>query len=261
MNFIKSAFAGAITIVALFASGCSNKNAAVLTEQCQLLNEQLTTLVSENPDLIAEAKAEYTTDKFAVDVKITDSLIVISQISDPLFEYFTACEVKEHLTKNLEATVNALTAEKLPITVTVSDVYGESHTYSITPADLRRMIKAPLSQFRHAEAREGLFEALATAGEQFRPEKGNVKSITTSFKGGFFSYNLEFANSSSYKDLTTANLKFRALKVLQHRYANLGTLRPVLFKMYKSLGVEGFHLVYTDGNKSTLKTTVLLSNI
>lgn len=261
MNIIRSATIAVITAITVLAAGCSNKNVPVLTEQCEILNNELSSLAAENPKLIASAKAEYTTDRFAVDVTLADSLIIIAQISDPLFEYFTACEVKNHLDKNLEAAVNALTDEDLPVSVSLTDVYGETRSYEITPATLRRMVKVPLSQFNYTEAREGLFAALAGAEELFRPAEKNVKSISTSFKGGFFAYNVEFTNASAYKGLTTANLKARGLEVLKKRYANLGTMRPVLFEMYKSLGIDGFHLVYTDGDKSVLKTTIVLSNL
>lgn len=261
MNIIKSAFIAAIAGAAVLTAGCSNKNVSVLTEQCEILDNELTSLVSENPGLIASAKAEYTTDRFAVDVVLADSLIIIAQVSDPLFEYFTACEVKNHLNNNLQAAVNALTAEDFPVSVSLTDVYGETRSYDIAPATLRRMVKVPLTQFNYTEAREGLFAALAGAEELFRPEEKNVKSISTSFKGGFFAYNIEFTNASAYKGLTTANLKARALNVLKKRYANLGTMRPILFEMYKSLGIDGFHLVYTDGDKSVLKTTIVLSSL
>lgn len=261
MNTIKSALIAAVACASLFAAGCGNKNEPILTEQCKILNAELSELAGENPNLIASAKAEYTTDKFAVDVTFADSLIIIAQISDPLFEYFTACEVKNHLNKNLEAAVNALSSEDLPVTVTLTDVYGESRSYEIKPAALRRMVTVPLTQFNFTEAREGLFAALAGAEELFRPQEKQVKSITTSFKGGFFAYNIEFANASAFRGLTSANIKARALKVLEKRYANLGTLKPILFEMYKSLGIDGFHLVYTDGDKTTLKTTIVLSNL
>lgn len=261
MNFVKTALATTIAVVAIFGAGCGNKNVPVLTEQCQLLNDKLTALVGENPNFLAEAKAEYTIDKFEIDVKIVDSLIVISQITNPLFDYFTACEVKDNLNKNLEATVNALTAEKLPITVNITDAFGDSRTYEITPANLRKMITSPLTMFNSSEVREDLFAAMDAVKELYRPEKGNVKSITTSFKGGFFSYNVEFTKASEYKGLVQGNLKSRALNVIEKRYANLGTFRPVLFKMYKSMGIDGFHLVYTDGDKSILKSTVSLSKL
>lgn len=261
MNVIKSALAGAIAVVALFAAGCSNKNVPVLTEQCKLLNDKLTTLVSENPKFLAEAKAEYTTDRFAVDVKIIDSLIAISKVPESLFEYFTACEVKENLTKNLETTVNALSAEKLPVTVTITDVYGDSHTYELTPAALRKMVTSPLSMFNSAAVRDDLFASFGSVAELFRPEKGNVTSISTSFKGGFYDYTVEFKNKYEFQTVSIPALRERALKVLTPRYANLGTLKPVLFKMYKSLGVEGFHLIYTDGDKATVKTLIKLSDL
>ncbi len=261
MNILKSALLTAIAGSAILMTGCSNKNVPVLNEQCEILNNTLTELASENPKMIASAKAEYTTEKFTVDVTLADSLIIIAQVTDPLFEYFTACEVKNHLDKNLESTVNALTAEELPMTVNLTDVYNETRTFEITPAAFRKMIKTPLSQFNYTDARDGLLAALAAAEELFRPAEGKVKSISTSFKGGFFDYTIEFDNASAYKGLTTANLKARALAVLTKRYANLGTFRPVLFEMYKALGIEGFHLIYTDGGKSTLKTTILLKNI
>ena len=261
MNFIKSALTGTLAAVALLMAGCGNKNVPVLTEQCRLLNDNLTALVSENPKLLAEAKAEYTTDKFEVYVKLVDSLIVISQVTEPLFEYFTLFEVKAHLDKNLEATVNALSAEKLPITVNITDVYGDSHTYELTPANLRKMATAPLTSFNTSVVRDDLFAAMASVKDLYMPEKGNVKSITTSFKGGFFDYNVEFAKASDYKGVSQARLRTIVLDVIEKRYANLGTLRPVLFKMYKTLGIDGFHLVYTDGDKSTVKASVSLAKL
>lgn len=261
MNFLRLAIAPAIFAASMAFTACGDKTTPIIIEQSERINADLQTLVQDNPKLLAEATAAFAEDKIAIDVKIADSLFMVAQISEPLFDYFTACEVKNHMDKNLEITVNALTDKDMPIVVSLTDVYGDSHSYELTPATLRRMVKSPLTQFNYNEAREGLFAALAASEAQFMPAKG-AKSVSTSFKGGFFAYNVEFEKASSYKDVTTANLKARALKVLEARYANLGTLRPVLFGMYKSLGIDGFHLVYSAGEKApTLKTTITLSHL
>jgi len=261
MNLIKNTLAFIIASAAILAS-CSDKNAQILAEQAQIINEKVSSIAKENPQLISKADAAYAEDKITVNVTIADSLFITAQISEPLFDYFTACEVKEHLDKNLEATINAMTGKDIPMIVTLTDVYGESRSYELTAAKFRRMVKSPLSQLNYTEAREGLFAAFAASEELFRPTGNDIKSISTSFKGGFYAYNVEFAKASDYRSLTTANLKARALKVLQKRYEKLGTMRPVFMNMYKSLGIDGFHLVYTAGEKShTLKATVLLSNL
>ena len=215
------------------------------------------------PVRYAEAKAAFADNRMTVDVKLADSLFMVAQITEPLFNYFTACEIKNHLDKNLEVTVNALSEKDAPIAVNLTDVYGDSKTYELSPALIRRMVKSPLAQLDFNEAKTALFAAFEASEEQFRPEtEGPVTGFSTSFKGGFYAYDVEFANPRSYKELTTANLKARALKVLEKRYANLGTLRPVLFGMYKTLGIDGFHLVYSAGEgKPSLKTTVTLSNL
>ncbi len=262
MNLLKSTISAVLFISTLSLAGCSDKNTQVLTEQSARLDEELQTLAQENPKVIAKANASYADDKFTVDVTLADSIFMIPQITEPLFEYFTACEVKSHIDKNLEATVNAMSAKKQALTVNLTDVYGDSRSYEISPATMRRMVSSPLTQFNYTDAREALFFALEANQELFRPEGAKIKSITTSFKGGFYAYTIEFENASAYNSLITANLKDRALKVLQPHYANLGSFKPVLFGMYKSLGLEGFHLVYTAGDNSrTLKTTVLLSNL
>lgn len=262
MNILKSTIFAATMLSTMLLGSCTDKNVQVLTEQSERLNNELQTLVSENPNVLASATATYADDAFTVDVKLADSLFMTPQISEPLFEYFTACEVKNHLDKNLEATVNAMSAKKQAMTVNLTDVYGDSHTYQITPAVLRRMVSSPLTQFNYTDARNALFSAFEANEAIFIPEGAKVKGVSTSFKGGFYNYTVEFENASAYKGLTTANLKARALKVLKPRYDGLDSFRPVLFGMYKSLGVEGFHLIYTAGEKSpTLKTTVLLSDL
>lgn len=262
MNIIRNIAAPAIFAVAMAFPSCADKTTPILIEQGERLNTELQELAAENPQLIAEAKAEFANDKLSVDVKLADSLFMVPQISVPLFNYFTACEIKNHLDKNLEVTVNALSEKDFPLVVTLTDVYGDSHSYEFTPATLRRMVKSPLTQLDYTEAREGLFAAFAASEAQFEPTEGHVKGYSTSFKGGFYAYNVEFENSRFYKGLTTANIKARALKVLEKRYSKLGTLRPVLFGMYKSLGLDGFHIVYSAGEGSpTLKSTVTLANI
>lgn len=263
MNILRSAIAPAILTAAMAFTACGDKTTPVLIEQAERLNTELQTMAQENPAVIAEAKAAYGESGMTVDVKLADSLFMVAQISEPLFNYFTACEIKNHLDKNLEVTVNALSEKEAPILVSLTDVYGDSKTYELSPALIRRMVKSPLAQLNFTEARDGLFAALEAAEEQFRPAvEGPVTGFSTSFKGGFYAYDVEFANPRAYRDLTTANLKARALKVFEKRYANLGSFRPVLFGMYKSLGIDGFHLVYSAGEgKPSLKTTVTLSNI
>ena len=262
MNFLRLAIAPAVFAASLAFTACGDKTTPVIIEQSERINSELQTLVEENPQLLSEAKSSFAEDKIAIDVKIADSLFIVSQISEPLFNYFTACEIKNHMDKNLEITVNALSEKDMPIVVSLTDVYGDSHSYELTPAILRRMVKSPLTQLDYNEAREGLFAALAASEAQFIPANAKVKTVSTSFKGGFFAYNVEFENANAYKELTTANLKARALQVLEPRYTKLGTLRPVLFGMYKTLGLDGFHLVYSAGEKSpSLKTTVTLSHL
>lgn len=262
MNIIKMALFPAVLSAAMAFTSCADKTTPVLVEQGERLNTELQTLVSENPQLLAEAKAAFTDDRLSVEVKIADSLFMVPQISEPLFTFFTACEIKNHLDKNLEVTVNALSQKDYPLSITLTDVYGDSHTYDFTPAALRRMVKSPLTQLGYTEARDGLFAAMAASEAQFAPDEGHVKGYSTSFKGGFYAYNVEFEKAAFYKGLTTANLKARALKVLEKRYAKLGTLRPVFFEMFKALGIDGFHLVYSAAEgEPSLKTTVTLSNL
>lgn len=263
MNFLRFAIAPAVFAAAMAFTACADKTTPVIIEQAERINTELQTLCEENPAVLAEAKAAFAEDKIAIDVRLADSLFMVPQISEYLFDYFTACEIKSHMDKNLEVTVNALSEKNMPITVTLTDVYGDSHTYELSAATLRRMVKSPLTQLNYNEAREGLFAALAASEAQFLPLAGkDAKSVSTSFKGGFFAYNVEFSNARAYRDVSTANLKSRALKVLEARYAKLGTFRPVLLSMYKSLGIDGFHLVYSAGeNAPTLKTTVTLANL
>lgn len=261
MNSFRLTLASTVLATTMTFTACGDKTTPVIIEQSERLNSELQTLVQENPKVLAEATSKFADDKIAIEVKLADSLFMVPQISEPLFNFFTACEIKSHLDKNLEITVNALTEKDYPIVVSLTDVYGDSHSYELTPATLRRMIKSPLTQLDYNEAREGLFAAFAASEAQFMPGTG-AKSVSTSFKGGFFSYDVEFDKAASYKGITTANLKARALKVFEARYANLGTFRPVLFGMYKSLGIDGFHLVYSAGeNSQTLKTTITLSHL
>lgn len=262
MNIIRNIAAPAIFAVALAFTSCADKTTPVLIEQGERLNTELQTLASENPDLFGELSAAYTDNGLVVDINLKDSLFVLKSIDEPLFNFFTACEIKNHLDKNLETTVNALGEKEAPLIVKLTDAYGDSHSYEYTAADLRRMAKSPLTQLGFNEARDGLFAALAASEAQFVPAEGHVKGYSTSFKGGFYAYTVEFQNASFYRGLVTANLKARALKVFEQRYAKLGTLRPVLLGMYKALGIDGFHLIYSAGEGSpTLKTTVTLSNI
>lgn len=241
---------------------CADKVTPVLIEQAGRIDADLQSFAKQNPSLISNASAVYNNDTLSVDVQIADSLFMTAFISEPLFNYFTACEVKNHLDKNLEITVNALTEKNAPVIVKLTDVYGDSSTYTISPATLRRMVKSPLTQLGFNEARDALFAAFAASEELFRPQERGVKEISTSFKGGFFAYNITFDNPRNYRGITSANLKARAIKVLNARYAHIGTLRPVLFGMFKSLGIDGFHLVYNAGDGTQpIKATVTLANI
>lgn len=263
MNVLKKILSTSFLSVAMMFTACGDKVTPVLVEQGERLNSEMQTLVEENPQLFNSISAEYADNCMSVDVKLADSLFVVSQIPEPLFNYFTAYEIKNHLDKNLEITVNALSEKEAPLVVTLTDAFGDSRKYEFTPALLRRMVKSSLAQLDFNEAREALWAIFSTSKELFRPEiEGPVKEYTTSFKGGFFDYIVVFDKARSYSGLKTANLKSRALKVFDNRYAKLGTMRPVLFGMYKSLGLDGFHLVYSAGEDSqSLKTTITLTNI
>lgn len=263
MNIFKTSLLAAFaTTASLALNSCADKTTPVLIEQGERINSELQALVSENPQLFSEAKAQYSDGCMAIDVVLADSLFNVAQITTPLFNYFTAYEIKNHLDKNLETTVNAMSEKEASMAVTLTDVYGDSHTYDLSAATLRRMVKSPLTQLDYNEARTGLFDALAASEAQFLPDEGHVKGFSTSFKGGFFAYTVEFEKQNYYNSLVTANIKARALKVLEQRYSKLGTLKPVLFGMYKSLGIDGFNLIYSaDNSTRVLKTSVTLSNL
>lgn len=262
MNLLKTFTATMILAVTMTMGSCSDKSAETLTKQCERLNSQLAEMQQNNPDVIASASASYVDNKFTVDATLCDSLFMTSQITEPLFNYFTAIMVKQNINKDLEETVNALADKNIPMTVNLTDVYNETRSYELSAALFRRMVKSPLTQLNYNEAREALFFALEAGQEQFRTADP-IAAITSSYnKNKFYSYNVEFENVSSFKSLTLPNLKARALKVFEHRYANLGTFRPVLLEMYKSLGVDGFYLVYTaKGTPYTMKTTISLSKL
>ena len=133
MNILRSAIAPAILTAAMAFTACGDKTTPVLIEQGERLNSELQTLAQENPALIAEAKAAFADNRMTVDVKLADSLFMVAQITEPLFNYFTACEIKNHLDKNLEVTVNALSEKDAPIAVNLTDVYGDSKTYELSP--------------------------------------------------------------------------------------------------------------------------------
>jgi hypothetical protein len=167
MNILRSAIAPAILTAAMAFTACGDKMTPVLIEQGERLNSELQTLAQENPALIAEAKAAFADNRMTVDVKLADSLFMVAQITEPLFNYF---EIKNHLDKNLEVTVNALSEKDAPIAVNLTDVYGDSKTYELSPALIRRMVKSPLAQLDFNEAKTALFAAFETSEEQFRPE-------------------------------------------------------------------------------------------
>ncbi len=246
-------------------TACSDKTTPVLIEQGERRNEELKTLASEKPNLFGELSVEYADNSLKVYVQREDSTLAAKYITEPLFNYFTACQIKNHLDKNLEITVNALSEKEAPLIVKLTDVYGESKTYELKPATLRYMVKTMLSQLATGEVRESLYALLDAEKEAFRPQnEGFVEGVTSSFnKSGFYTYTVEFKKGKSavYSQLTTANLKARALKVLDERYERFGTMRQPVLEMMKTLGIDGFHLVYTTDGKNTLKTTIPLSNL
>lgn len=207
MNIIRMAIAPAVLAATMAFTACSDKTTPIIIEQSQRINTDLQTLVQENPELIAKAEAQYAEDRINVDVALADSLFKVGLITDPLFNYFTACEIKDHADKNLEILVNALTEKEMPIVVNLTDAYGDAKSYELSPATLRRMVKSPLTQLDYNETRDALFAALAASADQFMPDERTVKEITTSFKGGFYAYNVVFDNPRSYRGLVTANLK------------------------------------------------------
>lgn len=265
MNIIRHAVAPAILAAAMAFTACGDKVTPVLIEQGERLDNELKTLASENPALFGELSASYTDNSLVVDVAIKDSLLTVQYITEPLFNFFTACQIKNHLDKNLEITVNALSEKEAPLVVNLTDVYGEAKTYELKPATLRYMVKSMLSQLATSEVRENLYTLLDASKEDFRPvNEGFVEGVTSSFnKSGFYTYTVEFkkGHSAVYSQLTTANLKARALKVLEAQFDRLGTMRQPVLEMLKALGIDGFHLVYTTDGKNTIKTTIPLSNL
>lgn len=259
---IRQHLAIATAALSMVFAACNDKTTPILTQQTDRIDTELKALAEENPALISTAGATFANDTITVDVVLNDSLIDLSRIPAELFNYFTAVEVKRHIDKNLEITVNTLSEAKGCVAVSVTDAYGVKSGYVYTAADLRRMVKSPLSQLDFNAAKQALFDYWSASAGDFTPSlEKPVNDVTTSFKGGFYDYTVNFANARAYKGLTSANLKSRILKVLQPRYERLGTLRPAVLEMYKSLGIDGFHLIYEAEKGQPLKTSVTLNNL
>lgn len=265
MNFFKlSSLTALFAGLSLSLASCGpDKNVEALTAQTSQLNDKLAQMAEASPECLKSAAAAYADNAIDISVVLGDSLINIEAVDAPLFKFFTAVEVKDNLTKDLETIVNAMAAKECKMNVAITDTEGKTKEFSLTAADFRNMVNKPLSQLGYSEARTNLFDMLNAECDQFNPGGVPVSSITSSFtKSGYYDYTVTFTDPRGFAGLTLPNLKARALKTFGYMFRNLGDLRMQVLKTMDELGVEGFHLIYaSDKDDKTLKCTIMLSGL
>ncbi len=264
-SFIASASAAVAITVAMVSCG-SDKNAQALAAQAERLSGVLSEAAAANPGFLKSASASYDETAFTVDVSLADTLIDIKQVTPALFQYFTAIEVKANADKNLEETVNALSAKDQPMIVKVTDYSGATTDYELSASTLRRLYKTPLTQLDFTNVKNNVLEIMKSEADEFMI--AGSTAVSFSFAGGYGDYTVSFPTKKDFitKDtasaLTLSNLKARGIKVLAARYDSLGDYRDAFMEMYKSLGIDGFHLIYvTEKGDDTMKITILWRDI
>lgn len=266
---ISSFFASASVAVAMTVAMVScgpDKDAQTLEAQAERLSGVLAESAANNPGFLKSASVSYDETAFTVDVTLADTLIDIKQVTPALFQYFTAIELKANADKNLEETVNALSAKQQPMVVKVTDYSGATADFEMSASTLKRLYKTPLTQLDFTNVKNNVLEIMKSEADEFMI--AGSTSVSFSFAGGYCDYTVSFPTKKDFitKDnasaLTLSNLKARGIKVLADRYDTLGEYRDAFMEMYKSLGIDGFHLIYvTEKGDDTMKITILWRDI
>lgn len=264
-SFFASASAAVAMMVAMVSCG-PDKDVETLNAQAELLSGELSEAVAANPGFLKSASASYDETALTVNVALADTLIDIKQVTPALFEYFTAIEIKAGADKNFEATVNALSSKEQPLLVKVTDYSGATADYEMSASKLKRLYKTPLTQLDYTNVKNNVLEIMKSEADEFMA--AGSTGVTFSFAGGYADYTVSFPTKKDFitkdnaKALTLPNLKARAIKVLADRYDSLGDYRDSFMDMYKSLGIDGFHLIYvTEKGNDTMKITILWRDI
>lgn len=250
------------SILAIIASGslicsCSSgSEEAILSRQASRIDSIAIADAAANPDFVKSANATYADKTIEINVAFADSAINVTNYTQSVINYFTAEQLKAHADKNLEETVNALAHIEGGIRLELNDVYGNNADFNFTANELKFLIKSQRSRINFAEAKQNVIDLMAGAADKFGCE--GASAIDFDLTTGFATYTVTFPSAKSYANLTVGNLKARYMPMLSKRYASFGNYKDAIYDMLKSLGIEGYRIVYTtaDNNAPELKAAI-----
>ncbi len=255
--------AAASIFLALTLGSCSggDKGPSPLEKQAERISLDLASEVEANPMLLTSAEAGYSDGNLVYKVAFCDSVICVKDYSEALIQYFVAQEIKKRPGKDLDEILNTLSKEQGSLELQLSDVYGDSRTYSISASRLKQLFKQSPMQLNFQEVKANVQQILASRAMYYR-DKANATDASFAFQSGFATYTLVFPKASAYSHLKQASLAGRYVALLKPRYESLGSLRQPIEEMLTSLQIEGYRFVYTTSdNKNELRAAIPWRNI
>jgi hypothetical protein len=246
----------ALTVVLVTSCDSKEKENQTLAAQAERINSELAAEVGNNPTLISDAGAEYADGQFQINITFADSLVVLADYTQSFVEYFLAEELKNNQTQDLADLINALSSIEGTYTLNLADVYGTDRDFEFTASQLKRLLNTSRAQLNYNEVKAQVVQLMSNAAAAVRAAE-KAENVVFDLTSGFATYTVTFATDKNYANMSTANLKAYAIKKYKNEYAKFGTFTPMVVELFKSLGIDGYRIIYTNkANSKTLKTAV-----
>lgn len=255
-NACRLATAAILGASLLWSCGSKNSGPSPLEAQADRISLELAEDVDSSPMFLSAASASYSEGKLTYSFTFCDSIIHVKDYSEALVQFYVAQELKKNPGKNLDEILNTLSKEQGSLEITLSDVYGDSRTYSISSSRLKQLFKQSPMQLGFQEVKANVLEILASSAMEYR-NRADATDATFALSNGFATYTLTFPKATAYGHMSQGSLMGRYLTILKPRYEAFGSYRESIEELMRSLQIDGYRFVYTTpDDKKPLKTTI-----
>ncbi len=246
-----------VALLSLIIMGACGKKKVDLTLPVTHLNSELRSTAAESPMFLTDCYAEYEGDTLAVNIKLIDPDIKVSQLSQPLIEFITAIVMKDNTGTTLDEILNGLTENEGIMVITITDVMDDKQEYPITPARLKQLVRQNYSELNFAAVRSNVNSLLEARCEQYAVAVGATE-CTYRLTGGFAEYTLTFERASAFANQTQGSLNGKYLNALRLQYTTYGECDDLIQELMEKVGIDGYRFVYmAEGTNTGIRTTGL----
>ena len=233
----------ALAVVSLAVmTSCGDKQA----EKQKALDEAAEALSTELASVTAPLSHESTLvadNDIVVKMTVSDSMIDVSRLGDELMDYYMAMKLKQGPSELINKVVKAVEGSEGSVKLDLTDIYGNSTSYSFSGETIRHLIKAKGSALNEPRVKEQVARLLEKALPN-AAAYADADNVALTFNRGFLSYEVTFPNDRGFAKSTQGLITKQYMQPVKAQYAALGSMQADVIELLKNLRVDGVSVTY-----------------